>query len=55
VKNSFVLPNLQRQLGFLESELSSHEWFAGAEFSAADIQMSFPVELFQARGGLGTH
>jgi glutathione S-transferase len=54
VKNSFVLPNLQRQLGFLESELSSREWFAGAEFSAADIQMSFPVELFQARGGLGT-
>jgi glutathione S-transferase len=54
VKNSFVLPNLQRQLGFLESELSSREWFAGAEFSAADIQMSFPVEVFQARGGLGT-
>jgi glutathione S-transferase len=54
VKNGFVLPNLQRQLGFLESELSSREWFAGAEFSAADIQMSFPVELFQARGGLGT-
>jgi glutathione S-transferase len=54
VKNRFVLPNLQRQLGFLESELSSREWFAGAQFSAADIQMSFPVELFQARGGLGT-
>jgi glutathione S-transferase len=53
VKNGFVLPNLQRQLSFLESELSSREWFAGPEFTAADIQMSFPVELFRARGGLG--
>jgi glutathione S-transferase len=53
VKNGFVLPNLRRQLGFMESELGASEWFAGAEFSAADIQMSFPVELFRARGGLG--
>jgi glutathione S-transferase len=53
VKSTFVSPNLQRQLAFMESELSGREWFAGAEFSAADIQMSFPVELFQARGGLG--
>jgi glutathione S-transferase len=53
VKNTFVVPNLQRQLAFMESELSAREWFAGGEFTAADIQMSFPVELFQARGGLG--
>ena len=53
VKDSFVLPNLQRQLSYMESELSRQEWFAGAEFSAADIQMSFPVEAMQARGGLG--
>jgi glutathione S-transferase len=36
----------------MESELASHEWFAGAEFCAADVQMSFPVELSRARGGL---
>jgi glutathione S-transferase len=53
VKSTFVSPNLQRQLAFMESELSGREWFAGGEFTAADIQMSFPVELFQARGGLG--
>jgi glutathione S-transferase len=53
VKDGFVLPNLRRQLGYMESELAAREWFAGAEFSAADIQMSFPVELFQARGGPG--
>jgi glutathione S-transferase len=53
VKKSFISPNLQRQLSFLESELTAREWFAGNEFTAADIQMSFPVELFKARGGLG--
>jgi glutathione S-transferase len=52
VKRSFIEPNLVRHLDFMESELASHEWFAGAEFCAADIQMSFPVELSRARGGL---
>ncbi len=27
-----------------ESELAKREWFAGPEFTAADIQMSFPLE-----------
>ena len=49
---SYVLPNIQRNLDFMESELGKNEWFAGAQFSAADIQMSFPVEAYRARGGL---
>jgi glutathione S-transferase len=53
VKGAFVTPNLQRQLSFMESELTMRDWFAGPEFSAADIQMSFPVDLFRARAGLG--
>jgi glutathione S-transferase len=53
VKNLFVLPNLQRQLSFMEHELVTHEWFAGAQFTAADIQVSFPVEALKSRGGLG--
>jgi glutathione S-transferase len=32
--------------------LAKSEWFAGGEFSAADIQMSFPLEAASARGGL---
>jgi glutathione S-transferase len=36
-----VTPNLTRQLDFMEKELAANAWFAGAEFSAADIQMSF--------------
>jgi len=47
-----VEPNLKRQLDFMEAELSKSEWFAGAEFSAADIQMSFPVEASAQRAGL---
>ena len=50
--NTFVLPNIARNLDFMESELGKNEWFAGARFSAADIQMSFPVEAYRARGGL---
>lgn len=49
---SFVTPNLERQLDFMEAELRERPWFAGAEFSAADIQMSFPVEAAAQRAGL---
>jgi glutathione S-transferase len=52
VLDGFVAPNLQRQLAFMESELQSRPWFAGSEFSAADVQMSFPLEAAAARGGL---
>ena len=47
-----VEPNLKRQLDFMESELGRSEWFAGGEFSAADIQMSFPLEAAAQRAGL---
>jgi glutathione S-transferase len=49
---SFVLPNIERNLDFMESELAKSEWFAGGQFSAADIQMSFPLEAARVRGGL---
>ena len=52
VMSSFVQPNIDAQLQFIETELSKHEWFAGSEFSAADVQMSFPLEAAAARGGL---
>jgi glutathione S-transferase len=52
VDESFIGPNIKRHLDFLESELTAREWFTGAEFTAADVQMSFPVELAQARAGL---
>jgi glutathione S-transferase len=52
VRNAFIDPQLKLHLDFMEAELGKNTWFAGAEFSAADIQMSFPVEAAAARGGL---
>lgn len=52
VRKAFVLPNIRTHLDFLEQELGDREWFAGPAFSAADVQMSFPLEAAQARGGL---
>lgn len=52
VTKSFIAPNLQRQFDFMEAELAKRPWFAGAKFSAADIQMSFPIEAAAARAGL---
>lgn len=47
-----VQPNLKRQWDFMESELTQNKWFAGGQFSAADIQMSFPIEAAAQRAGL---
>jgi glutathione S-transferase len=52
VKTIFVSPNLTRQLNFMEGELGQHMWFAGPEFTAADIQMSFPLEAAAQCAGL---
>jgi glutathione S-transferase len=52
VKTMMVEPNLKRHLDHMERELTRSEWFAGDEFSAADIQMSFPVEASAQRAGL---
>jgi glutathione S-transferase len=52
VKTAFIQPQLARHLDYMESELSSHLWFAGDEFTAADIQMSFALEAAAARAGL---
>ena len=51
-KNSFIQPNIERNLDFMEGELAGRDWFAGAAFSAADVQMSFPLEAAAVRGGL---
>ena len=52
VKNTFINPELAQQLNYMETEIAKTGWFAGPEFSAADIQMSFPLEAAASRGGL---
>ena len=39
-----MLKMLDGHLDWLESELAARDWFAGDEFTAADIMMSFPLE-----------
>ena len=54
VKSAFIEPQLTLHFGYMESELDKSTWFAGNEITAADVQMSFPVEAGAARGRLGT-
>jgi glutathione S-transferase len=51
-KSSFILPQIDTHLDYLEAELGKGAWFVGDDFSAADVQLSFPIEAAAARGGL---
>ena len=52
VKGAYITPNITRHLDFMEASLKDGPWFTGKSFSAADIQLSFPIEAAAARGGL---
>ena len=51
-RSSFIDPQIALHLDYVERELGQHAWFAGEEFTAADVQMSFPLEAAAARAGL---
>jgi glutathione S-transferase len=50
VLKTYVNPQLKLHFDFMEGELQKNPWFCGPAFTAADIQMSFPVEAGAARG-----
>ncbi len=50
VLHGFVRPQLKLHFDFVDAELAKTPWFAGESFSAADIQMSFPLEAALVRG-----
>jgi len=52
VMTRFIGPQVTAHLDYMEAELGKSPWFAGEHFSAADIQMSFPIEAAASRGGL---
>lgn len=52
VDQNFTAGEVRLHADFLEGVLREREWFAGDEFTAADIQMSFPVEALVQRGRL---
>lgn len=49
VMTGYVGPSIKDNLDFIDSHLTSHEWFAGDHISGADFQMSFPLEAWVAR------
>jgi glutathione S-transferase len=52
VRSSFINPQIALHLGYLESELAHSPWFVDNDFTAADIQMSFPLENAMEQVGL---
>lgn len=52
VKSSFIAPQITLHLDYMEAEIGKSTWFAGNEFTAADIQVSFPLEVAVAQGNL---
>lgn len=44
-------PQIGMHMSYWDSELSKSEWFAGNDFTAADIMMSFPLEAAAQRAG----
>lgn len=51
-KSTFIAPQIALHLDFVEAELARSAWFAGDDFSAADVAMSFPLEVAAGRAGL---
>jgi glutathione S-transferase len=49
----FIGPMIKTHLDFVENHLANNTWFLGDNLSAADIQMSFPLEASVARGIVG--
>jgi len=50
---TFIGPMIKTHLDFVEAHLAKNTWFLGDNLSAADIQMSFPLEASVARGIVG--
>ncbi|WP_428312471.1 glutathione S-transferase [Hydrocarboniphaga sp.] len=51
INKAFLGPQLKLHLSFIEAELGKNSWFAGEELTAADVQMSFPLEAASVRAG----
>ena len=52
VRKGFLNQNIERNLDFMEETLNQSAWFCGETMTAADIQMSFPVEAAEVRTNL---
>ncbi|WP_425996630.1 glutathione S-transferase family protein [Caulobacter sp. DWR1-3-2b1] len=50
-QTGFVDPQIKVHVDYWEAELARTAWFAGQDFTAVDIMMSFPLEAAAARAG----
>lgn len=50
VDKAYLGRELTNHHHYLEQHLAKSTWFAGEQFSAADIQMSFPIEAMNVEG-----
>lgn len=50
VLGDFVRPQMKLHFDWIESQLATSTWFAGDELTAADMQMSYPIEAHAGRG-----
>lgn len=50
--STFIDAEIKKVFDFIEAELGRSIWFAGGEMTAADVQMSFPLEAAASRAGL---
>ncbi|MEP3350087.1 MAG: glutathione S-transferase [Marinomonas sp.] len=49
VQEKFINPRIEPQMSFIEETLNQQTWFAGDKLTAADIQMSFPLQAASTR------
>ncbi|MAG43546.1 MAG: glutathione S-transferase [Oceanospirillaceae bacterium] len=54
VMKSFISPNVENSLRFIEDHLSKNVWFSGDDMSAADFQMIFPLEAAMTRSDIAS-
>ena len=52
IRGGYLDANVQRHIEFMEATLGAGPWFCGDRLTAADIQMSFPVEAVSVRADL---
>ncbi len=52
VRDGYLDANIANNLAFMEQTLRGSAWFCGDRFSAADVQMSYPLEAAEVRTDL---
>lgn len=54
IDETFTDPEIARHVALIEGELKDRTWLVSDELTAADIQMSFPLEALLVREGAGS-